>query len=43
MGEVTTWPQIEMIRDRTRISRVFGTCIGILTKRVEDEEKGLKS
>jgi NTE family protein len=34
MGELATWPRIAMIRDRTRLSRVFGTAIGKLMQRV---------
>jgi NTE family protein len=35
LGQQATWPQIPMIRDRTRISRVFGDCIGLLNRRIE--------
>ena len=28
MGELATWPRIAMIRDRTRLSRMFGNAIG---------------
>ena len=35
LGEQATWPRIEMIRDRTRISRLFGTYIGVLMRRIE--------
>lgn len=38
LGERATWPQIEMIRDRTRLSRLFGTYIGILIRRIEDRQ-----
>ena len=34
IGERATWPQLAMIRDRTRLSRLFGTYIGILTRRI---------
>ncbi|MDZ7875416.1 MAG: DUF3336 domain-containing protein [Rhizobium sp.] len=34
LGEQATWPQLPMIRDRTRLSRLFGTYIGILTARI---------
>lgn len=34
-GEISTYPQIPRIRDRTRISRVFGDCIGIITERIK--------
>jgi NTE family protein len=34
MGEVATWPRIGMIRDRTRLSRVFGHAIGKLMQRM---------
>jgi len=34
LGEQATWPQLEMIRDRTRLSRLFGTYIGALMKRI---------
>ena len=29
-----------MIRDRTRLSRLFGTYVGILTKRIEASRDG---
>lgn len=35
MGETATWPFIAMIRDRTRLSRMFGTAIGTLRARIE--------
>ena len=35
MGEVATWPRIPMIRDRTRLSRMFGNAIGVLKGRME--------
>lgn len=38
LGQQATWPQIEMIRDRTRLSRLFGTYIGILTRRIEAKQ-----
>jgi TAG lipase / steryl ester hydrolase / phospholipase A2 / LPA acyltransferase len=34
LGEQATWPRIPMIRDRTRLSRLFGDCIGVLTRRM---------
>ena len=34
LGEQATWPRILTIRDRTRLSRLFGTCIGVLTRRI---------
>lgn len=34
LGEQATWPQLAMIRDQTRISRVFAECIGRLKKQV---------
>ena len=34
MGEVATWPRIPMIRDRTRLSRMFGNAIGVLQRRM---------
>jgi TAG lipase/steryl ester hydrolase/phospholipase A2/LPA acyltransferase len=37
LGERATWPQLAMIRNRTRLSRLFGTYIGILTKRIADK------
>jgi NTE family protein len=33
MGELETWPRIAMIRDRTRLSRMFGNAIGALMDR----------
>ena len=35
MGEQATWPRLPMIRDRTRLSRMFGTAIGELMRRME--------
>ncbi|MBK6907095.1 MAG: DUF3336 domain-containing protein [Rhodocyclaceae bacterium] len=35
MGEQATWPRLPMIRDRTRLSRMFGTAIGTLMRRME--------
>jgi NTE family protein len=35
MGERATWPLIPMIRDRTRLSRMFGNAIGMLMTRME--------
>lgn len=34
LGELATWPRLPMIRDRTRLSRLFGTCIGHLQARI---------
>ena len=34
LGELATWPRLPMIRDRTRLSRLFGTCIGQLQARI---------
>lgn len=34
LGEQATWPQIPMINDRTRISRLIGTYIGRLMQRM---------
>ena len=34
LGEQATWPKLAMIRDRTRLSRLFGTYIGILMRRM---------
>jgi TAG lipase/steryl ester hydrolase/phospholipase A2/LPA acyltransferase len=39
MGELATWPRISMIRDRTRLSRMFGNAIGTLLKR-DDRSAG---
>ncbi len=39
LGEQATWPRLAMIHDRTRLSRLFGTYIGILTKRIEEGPK----
>jgi NTE family protein len=36
LGEQATWPRIPMIRDRTRISRLFGTYIGVVMRRLAD-------
>ena len=36
LGERATWPQLAMIRDRTRLSRLFGTYVGVLTKRIAE-------
>jgi NTE family protein len=36
MGELATWPRIAMIRDRTRLSRMFGNAIGELMLRIND-------
>ena len=35
MGELATWPRIAMIRDRTRLSRMFGNAIGQLMNRID--------
>jgi len=35
MGERATWPLIPMIRDRTRLSRMFGNAIGMLMTRMQ--------
>lgn len=34
MGEQATWPRIAMIRDMTRISRLFPQCIEVIKKRI---------
>jgi TAG lipase / steryl ester hydrolase / phospholipase A2 / LPA acyltransferase len=34
IGEQATWPLLAMIRDRTRISRLIGTHIGMLMRRI---------
>lgn len=34
MGELATWPRMAMIRDRTRLSRMFGHAIGALMQRL---------
>ena len=34
LGEQATWPKLAMIRDRTRLSRLFGTYIGMLMRRI---------
>jgi NTE family protein len=39
LGEQATWPQLPMIRDRTRLSRLFGTCIGVLRQRIAERAK----
>jgi TAG lipase/steryl ester hydrolase/phospholipase A2/LPA acyltransferase len=39
MGELATWPRISMIRDRTRLSRMFGNAIGTRLKR-DDRSAG---
>ena len=41
LGERAAWPRMEMIRDRTRISRLFGTCIGMLMQRIAAKDKPL--
>ena len=35
MGELETWPRMAMIRDRTRLSRMFGNAIGMLMQRLK--------
>ncbi len=35
LGEQATWPRLAMIRDRTRLSRMFGTAIGVLTRKLD--------
>jgi len=35
MGEAATWPRIPMVRDRTRLSRMFGNAIGTLVRRID--------
>lgn len=35
LGEQATWPQIAMIRDMTRISRLFPECIKVIKKRMD--------
>lgn len=35
LGEQATWPQVAMIRDMTRISRLFAECIEVIKKRVD--------
>lgn len=39
LGEQATWPRLPMIRDRTRLSRLFGTCIGLLGERIAGKEQ----
>ena len=34
-GEKATWPQMAMIRDLTRISRVFPECIAVIKERMK--------
>lgn len=34
MGERATWPRVAMIRDMTRISRLFPECIEVIKKRI---------
>ncbi len=36
-GETATWPQLAMIRDLTRISRVFPECIAVIRERMGGE------
>ena len=38
IGEQATWPRLAMIRDRTRISRLIGTHIGLLMRRIAARE-----
>jgi NTE family protein len=40
MGERATWPLIPMIRDRTRLSRMFGNAIGMLMGRMGQPARG---
>lgn len=35
MGELAAWPRMAMIRDRTRLSRMFGNAIGMLMQRID--------
>ena len=35
IGEQASWPRVAMIRDRTRISRLIGTHIGMLQRRID--------
>jgi len=39
MGEQATWPQIAMIRDLTRISRVFPECIAMIKQRIVNQQQ----
>lgn len=39
IGEQATWPMLAMIRDRTRISRLIGTHIGTLMRRIEASQE----
>lgn len=39
LGEQATWPQIEMIRNATRIGRLFPECIAVIKKRVENAKE----
>ena len=34
LGEQATWPQLPMIRDLTRISRVFPECVAMIKGRI---------
>jgi TAG lipase/steryl ester hydrolase/phospholipase A2/LPA acyltransferase len=36
LGEQATWPQIAMIRDMTRISRLFPECIAVIKARMKE-------
>lgn len=40
LGERATWPLIPMIRDRTRLSRMFGNAIGTLMSRMQQSSVG---
>lgn len=39
MGEQATWPRLAMIRDQTRINRVFNECIETLKKKAGAERR----
>jgi NTE family protein len=43
LGELATWPRLPMIRDRTRLSRLFGTCIGKLQARIAGRGAGRRA
>ncbi|MDO8331697.1 MAG: DUF3336 domain-containing protein [Fluviicoccus sp.] len=40
-GEKATWPQMAMIRDLTRISRVFPECIAVIRERMKLQVVGM--
>lgn len=42
LGEQAAWPRIAMIRDRTRISRLFGDHIGTLMQRIAAADAAAK-